>query len=72
MRAAPVVAVLTVSALATPARADFLDDVRRTFQKDIPRVFEKDIPRFFGANPKKRPEAPPAAKKPKPRPDPPS
>ncbi len=69
MRAAPVVAVLMVPAVAMPARADFLDDVRRTFQKDIPRVFEEDIPRAFGANPKKRPEPPPAPKKPKTRPN---
>ena len=42
-------------ACATPAHADFFDDVRRTFQKDIPRTFEQDIPRFFGAQPKKPP-----------------
>lgn len=44
--------------LATPAHADFFDDVRHTFQKDIPRTFEEDIPRAFGAEPKKSPKPP--------------
>lgn len=52
--------ILAGLASATPARADFFDDVRRTFQKDIPRTFEQDIPRFFGAKPKKPPEKPTA------------
>ena len=51
-----------------PARADFLDDVRRTFQKDILRVFEQDIPRAFGAKPGKH-SSPPDQPKPVSRPD---
>lgn len=53
----------------TPARADFLDDVRRTFKEDIPRTFEHDIPRFFGAEPSKPTPPPPKAKAVKPAPD---
>ena len=56
-------------ACATPARADFFDDVRRTFQKDIPRTFEQDIPRFFGAKPKTEPAATPPKARAKPFPD---
>ena len=52
---------------APPARADFLDDVRRTFQKDIPKVFEQDIPRAFGAKPGKH-ASPPDQPKPAVRP----
>ncbi len=52
-------AALAGVACATPARADFFNDVRRIFQKDIPRTFEQDIPRFFGAKPKTPPVARP-------------
>ena len=63
------VLVLAGAAWAVPARADFLDDVRRTFQKDIPRTFEQDIPRFFGAKPKAEPVTPPPKTRAKPSPD---
>ena len=39
--------VLTASAFASPAQADFFDGARRTFQNDIPRFFQRDIPHFF-------------------------
>lgn len=32
---------------ATPARADFFDDARRTFQTDIPHFFTNNVPHFF-------------------------
>ncbi len=52
---------LATMAAAWPAsaRADFLDDVRRTFQVDIPRTFEHDIPRAFGADGKPQPPVKP-------------
>ncbi len=59
---------LLYAASPTPARADFLDDVRRTFKEDIPRTFEHDIPRFFGAEPGKPVPPPPKAKPVKPAP----
>ncbi len=46
------VAVLALATLMPmPARADFLDDVRRTFQTDIPHFFQDDIPCAFGGQP---------------------
>jgi hypothetical protein len=46
---------IAVSALAslsaTPAHADFFDDMRRTFQTDIPHFFQDDIPCAFGGQP---------------------
>ena len=52
--------VLAGAAWAAPARADFLDDLRRTFQKGIPR--------FFGAKPKAAPATPPPNTRAKPSP----
>lgn len=47
-----VAAVLMITTLAPmPARADFLDDVRRTFTKDMPHFFQDDIPCAFGGQP---------------------
>jgi hypothetical protein len=46
------VALLAVTSLiAPPARADFLDDVRKTFTKDMPHFFQDDIPCAFGGQP---------------------
>ena len=42
---------LLMLAGATPARADFFDDLRRTFQTDIPHFFQDDIPCAFGGQP---------------------
>ncbi len=36
---------------ATPARADFFDDARKTFTSDIPHFFQDDIPCAFGGQP---------------------
>jgi len=36
---------------STPARADFLDGVRKTFTKDLPHFFQDDIPCAFGGQP---------------------
>jgi hypothetical protein len=36
-----------VAATPTPARADFLDDMRRTFKSDIPKFVQKDVTNFF-------------------------
>ena len=63
-RAALLAAVMPL-ALAAPARADFLDDVRRTFQPDIPRTFEHDIPRAFGAKDKPEPARRPPPDRPR-------
>ena len=41
MRAAPVVAVLTVSALTTPARVGLIDEVRCCCWRDVPWVFQE-------------------------------
>ena len=35
MRAAPMVAVLTVSGIATPARGGLVDEVRRCCRRDV-------------------------------------
>jgi hypothetical protein len=44
--------LIVMLALApAPARADFLDDARRTFQNDIPHFFQDDIPCAFGGQP---------------------
>jgi hypothetical protein len=48
MRAALGLAIVALAAAASPARADFFNDVRRTFQEDIPRTFQHDIPRALG------------------------
>jgi len=45
-------AVLALAAMAaTPARADFFDDARKTFTTDIPHFFQDDIPCAFGGQP---------------------
>jgi hypothetical protein len=45
------VASLLASAVPSPARAEFFNDVRRTFQTDIPHFFQDDIPCAFGGEP---------------------
>jgi hypothetical protein len=50
------IAVLTLSVVSIPARADFFDDVRRTFETDIPHFFQDDIPCTFGGKTDKRDE----------------
>ncbi len=47
----PVLVLSLASAAPAPARADFLDDARRTFQTDIPHFFQDDIPCAFGGQP---------------------
>jgi hypothetical protein len=44
-------AILALAATATPARADFFDDARKTFTTDIPHFFQDDIPCAFGGQP---------------------
>ena len=46
----PIAAFVTCLA-PSPARADFLDDVRKTFTKDMPHFFQDDIPCAFGGQP---------------------
>jgi hypothetical protein len=36
---------------AMPARADFLDGVRKTFTNDLPHFFQDDVPCAFGGQP---------------------
>ena len=64
-------AILSLAA-ATPARADFFDDARKTFTTDIPHFFQDDIPCAFGGQPtshtkascnSSKPPARPAAEK---------
>ena len=47
--------VFTIAASAcvasAPARADFLDGVRKTFTNDLPHFFQDDIPCAFGGQP---------------------
>lgn len=50
-RVYPIVVLTLASTVPAPARADFLDDVRRTFQTDIPHFFQDDIPCAFGGQP---------------------
>jgi hypothetical protein len=45
------VALGLIVVAATPARADFFDDVRHTFQTDVPHFFQDDIPCAFGGQP---------------------
>jgi len=52
LRLAGCCAVLALAATAaTPARADFFDDARKTFTTDIPHFFQDDIPCAFGGQP---------------------
>jgi hypothetical protein len=45
-------ALLALTLLAaSPARADFFDDARRTITRDIPHFFQDDIPCTFGGQP---------------------
>jgi hypothetical protein len=49
---AQILALLAFASVHTPpARADFLDDVRKTFTKDMPHFFQDDIPCAFGGQP---------------------
>ena len=52
LRLACCAALLALAATAaTPARADFFDDARKTFTTDIPHFFQDDIPCAFGGQP---------------------
>jgi hypothetical protein len=44
-------AAISVITAAAPAKADFLDDVRKTFTKDMPHFFQDDVPCAFGGQP---------------------
>jgi hypothetical protein len=54
-RLTPPALALAMAGLAfvssTPARADFLDGVRKTFTNDLPHFFQDDIPCAFGGQP---------------------
>jgi hypothetical protein len=46
-----VAAISMTVGTAMPARADFLDGVRKTFTNDLPHFFQDDVPCAFGGQP---------------------
>ena len=50
-RCASVAAISVTVVAAMPARADFLDGVRKTLTNDLPHFFQDDVPCAFGGQP---------------------